>query len=467
MEENPSSGGRSAGATRRPRSLRFSLAGRLARILILALALFAALVLAAVSWTTWPLWIVFSLAFAVTMVPAVAAVSRALRPLEWTLEALSDGIRSFRDHDFSVRIAAAREDELGDLLRLYNRVGEILQEERGQLRQRELLLQTALDQSPVAILLVNPLDRVVYANQEARRLFTGGTRLGGRRFSEILEGCPGEMRELIGSARDGIFSVDAEAGPEVYHLAERDFTLNLRRHRLILLRRMTAELARQEAEIWKKVIRVISHEINNSLAPISSLTHSGLLISGDPSQSHRQEPIYRSIRERIDHLTSFLEGYARFARLPRPRPQPVEWRSWLEGLKRIYDFEIVGELPEAPGHFDPVQMQQALINVLKNAREASHDGERICVQVDRLPGGETRLQVLDRGKGMSEQIMRRALLPFYSTKPAGGGVGLPLCREILEAHGGAIRIQSRPGGGTIVSFWLPHRPAPPSGSPSG
>jgi len=218
---------------------------------------------------------------------------------------------------------------------------------------------------------------------------------------------------------------------------------------------MTSELARQEAEVWKKVIRVISHEINNSLAPISSMTHSGLLIANDPSQVHRLAPIYRTIRERIEHLSGFLEGYARFARLPRPKPERVEWKPWLEGLSRLIEFDLLAEPPEIPGHFDPVQMQQALINLLKNAREASEDGARVSVRVDRLPDGGARVQVLDRGHGMTEEVMKRALLPFYSTKPSGSGVGLPLCREIVEAHGGSLRIQNREGGGTVVSFWLP------------
>lgn len=440
--------------------MRFSVAGRLAGILVLGLVLFATTAWALQSLTNWPLWIVQLISLGVSLPPTVMAVGKALQPLDGTLEALSDGIRSFQDHDFSVRIAAGRDDELGDLVRLYNRVGEILQEERGQLRQRELLLQTALDQSPVAILLVNPLDRIIYANQEARRLFTGGSSLAGQRFEGILRHCPEELRQVIGTSRDGIFSVEGEGKPEIYHLAERGFFLNRRRHRLVLLRRMTSELARQEAEIWKKVIRVMSHEINNSLAPISSMTRSGLLIARDPSQAQRLEPVYRTIRERIEHLTEFLEGYARFARLPKPKPEIVHWKPWLEGLRRLFAFELEGEPPELPGHFDPSQMQQAMINLLKNAREASENGKGIAVRVDRLPDGEIRVQVMDRGRGMKEEVMRRALLPFYSTKPSGSGVGLPLCREIVEAHGGSLRIQSREGGGTVVSLWLPPRIGP-------
>jgi signal transduction histidine kinase len=224
---------------------------------------------------------------------------------------------------------------------------------------------------------------------------------------------------------------------------------------------MTAELARQEAEIWKKVIRIISHELNNSLAPISSLAHSGKLIARRPDQMHRLESVYDSIRERVDHLTSFLEGYAKFARLPSPAKRRVDWQEWLDGLRQVEDFVLTGEPPAAPGHFDPAQLEQVMINLFKNAREATDGGAEIEVKVERLPEGSTRVQVLDRGRGMSEEVMRQALLPFYSTKASGAGVGLPLCREIVEAHGGALRIHGRPDGGTVVSFRLPAGPSSP------
>jgi nitrogen fixation/metabolism regulation signal transduction histidine kinase len=442
----------------------FSLAGRLGVILGLGLFLFVGLSLTAQwlplpDWLELPQWLVYLISFGITLPLFLWAAQRFLRPLERTVGGLADGIRSFRDHDFSVRIATDREDELGDLIRLYNRVGEILQDERTQIRQRELLLQSALDQSPLAIVLVNPLDRIIYANHEARRLFLGGGRLAGRSFAEILDRCPEEMRQVLDSESDGIFTVDTENEPETYHLAQRGFSLNRRPHRLYLLRRMTHELARQEAEIWKKVIRIISHELNNSLAPISSLAHSGLIVARQHEQAERLEPIYASIRERVDYLTRFLEGYARFARLPRPKKQWVDWGEWLEGPGELYTFDLVGDLPGTTGYFDPSQLQQVLINLLKNAVEASDGEAEISLRIDRAPDGRTRVQVLDRGRGMSDEVMRKALVPFYSTKQSGTGVGLPLCREIVEAHGGTLRIQSRSGGGTAVSLWLPPSPA--------
>ena len=445
--------------TARPRT--FSIVGRLAGLMALALSLFAALMAAGWHLTPLPAWLVILLAFVATLPLVVWGAGVLLDPLSRTLRGLSDGIRSFEDRDFSVRIPTERDDELGELLRLYNQVGETLQEERSQIRQRELLLHAALEQSPIALVLVNALERVVYENHEARRLFMGGERLRGRHFGEILEGCPGTLREILASETDGIFTVDPDEEPETYHLAQRHFYLNRRRHTLYLLRRMTVELARQEAEIWKKVIRIISHELNNSLAPISSLAHSGKLIASRPDEVHRLESIYDTIRERVDHLTKFLEGYARFARLPKPTRQSVDWAEWLEGLRKVSAFELVGEVPGTRGYFDPVQLEQVMINLFKNAREAADGEAEITLKVEHMPDETTRVQVLDRGRGMSEEVMRQALLPFYSTKSSGAGVGLPLCREIVEAHGGTLRIYGRAGGGTVVSFRPPAEPSSP------
>lgn len=443
----------STGPVQAPPS-RFSIAGKLVAVVAAALVLQLAVALLAERAGASP-WASSAAGFAVALAFSTWSVAAATRPLRRTLASLADGIRSFQDRDFSMRLAAGRDDELGELLRLYNRVGELLQEERGHLRQRELLLQSALDRSPVAILLVGPLDRVTFANVEARRLFLGGGRLVGLGFTEIAEHCPAEMRQVLESGSDGLFSVEADGELETYHLSQRDFRLNRRPHRLLLLRRMTTELARREAEIWKKVIRIISHELNNSLAPISSLAHSGLLVARSGERLERLDSIHAAIRERIDHLTGFLEGYARFARLPQPHVRSVDWEEWLAGPRRLYRFEIAGRLPTAPGVFDPTQLEQVLINLLKNAHEASDDGGPVEVRVGMPADGSARIEVLDRGRGMEPDVMRRALLPFYSTKPSGGGVGLPLCREIVEAHGGTLRIQGRTGGGTAVTIRLP------------
>lgn len=438
---------------------RFSLAGKIAAgYLVLVVAMAAAAVILARFEAITPITsFLLILAFAV---PTGAwVIHRQVRPIQTVVQSVSDGIRSFRDQDFSVRLAYRRRDELGELVELYNEVGEVLRDERQTLRQREILLGTALDRSPAGILLVNQLDRILYSNREARNLLLGGARLEGRRFDEVRAGCPASMREILDSRADGLFTTAGEQleDAETYHLSQRSFLLNRRRHRLIVLRRLTGELGRQEAEVWKKVIRIISHELNNALAPVSSLVSSVEHMARDPRRAHRLDEAFGTIRERLDHLGRFIDGYARFARLPRPRREPVAWRPFIEGIVAESDPVTVEALPTEDGWFDPAQMRQVVINLLKNAHEASEAGSQVTLRVDRTGEG-TFLQVRDQGRGMNEETLAKALLPFYSTKQTGTGLGLPLCREILEAHGGKLSLQAIASGGTLVTCWLPPRP---------
>ena len=128
--------------------------------------------------------------------------------------------------------------------------------------------------------------------------------------------------------------------------------------------------------------------------------------------------------------------------------------AFLRALQDTSPFTIVGEIPARPGVFDPAQMEQVLINLVKNAREAGAPGDSITMEVQPHAGG-WRIQVLDRGSGMSDEVLGNALLPFYSTKSAGAGLGLTVCREVIEAHGGRISLANRPEGGLIVTLWIP------------
>jgi signal transduction histidine kinase len=204
----------------------------------------------------------------------------------------------------------------------------------------------------------------------------------------------------------------------------------------------------------------MSHELNNSLAPIRSLSHSARQAAGRPEHTALLEGILATIEERATHLAAFLEGYARFARLPQPRPEPVDWRQFLESVHAMSPFQLAGVPPTEPGWFDAVQMQQVLINLLKNAQESGSPPREVGVSVHLTAQGESVLRVVDRGPGMDASVMKRALLPFHSsTKQAGSGVGLALCKEIVEAHGGGLRLENRTGGGLVVTSWLPAGPA--------
>jgi nitrogen fixation/metabolism regulation signal transduction histidine kinase len=447
----------------------FSLAGRITAGFLAITVLVAGLAVASLELDRWfelQWWSRILIILVVALPVGAWLVGKLVSPIRRVVQGVSDGIRSFRDRDFGIRLAYRRNDELGDLVGLYNSVGAVLQEERRSLTQQELLLKTALDRSPAATLLVNPLGRIVYSNREARTLLTGGAKVEGMSFADIKAGCPPEMREILDSEHDGLFTVTHEDEEnETYHLSQRTFTINRRVHVLVLLRRMTGELGRQEAEVWKKVIRVISHELNNSLAPISSLVHSARVVAEDPRHAERSSEIFGTLRERLDDLKGFIDGYASFARLPEPRKQSVEWEEFLKGFGEYDMVDFPDKLPAGSGWFDPAQIRQVLINLFKNAVEASTQEPHISLRIDTTAEGDTYIQVADRGKGMDDETLRKALLPFYSTKKSGSGLGLPLCREIVEGHDGKLTLQSRESGGTIVTCWLPGRRRPVPSTP--
>jgi two-component system nitrogen regulation sensor histidine kinase NtrY len=394
---------------------------------------------------------------------AVALARHAMRPARQALRALHDGVAGFAESDFATRLAAPTSDELGDLVTLFNRMGDVLRRERSSLAQRELLLDTLLQGAPMAILLVNAGGRIVFANHAARRLLGGSTRLSGETFAALVDAAPAGLRDALRRLDDSLVTWDEDGQDETWRVLVRPFTLHTAPHRLVVAERLTADLARQEAQVWKKAIRVLSHEVNNSLAPVSSLAHSAGIVAQRADAAERLPPILDAIAERVAQMTTFLDGYARFARLPAPQVQLVEVGPFLERIRALFPFTSAGTSHDIRARFDPAQVQQVLINLLKNAEESESRREAITLNVVDTADG-VRFTVADRGQGMSDAQMRAALLPFHSTKKTGGGLGLSLCAEIVEAHRGRLRLTRREGGGIAVSVWLPYSSSSSSGT---
>lgn len=401
-----------------------------------------------------PPWTAAVVSLALAVMAAAGGAALATAPARRALRALHDGVMGFAESDFTTRLAAPWPDEVGDLVAVFNRMGAVLRHERAELIQRELLLDTLLQGAPMAILLVDQRERVVFGNAACRRLFKGAARLSGHTLTELIPLAPPALHSPLRRGEDTLVTWDDDGQEESYRVLVRAFHLNTVPHRLLVIERMTSELARQETAVWKRAIRVMSHELNNSLAPISSLAHSARIAAERPDAAQRLPALLETIAERVAHVSGFLEGYARFARLPAPQPARVPLAAFLDGVSRLFPFRLESEVGAHAGWFDPAQVQQVLINLLKNAEESDSTAEAIGVHVEIRDDG-VMLTVLDRGTGMDDEMMRKALLPFHSFKKAGAGLGLSLCSEIVEAHGGRMRLTRRAGGGLAVSVWLP------------
>jgi nitrogen fixation/metabolism regulation signal transduction histidine kinase len=182
--------------------------------------------------------------------------------------------------------------------------------------------------------------------------------------------------------------------------------------------------------------------------------HSARLIT-QPDPGSKLERVYSTIEERAQHLQGFVEGYARFARLPPPRREHVEVSEFLRHIEALVHHVHVVSFPAATGYFDRQQLEQVVINLLKNAEEAGGPRDAIALSMEVASSGATTIRVTDAGLGMSPQVLQNAMLPFYSTKERGSGLGLALCREIIEAHGGSIHLENRETGGLSVTCVLP------------
>lgn len=380
-----------------------------------------------------------------------------------SLQALEIGLLNFKDNDFSVSLHPYGEPQLDALVSLYNQASAKLRSERQFIYQRELMLDKVIQNSPNVMLLVDDSQRVIYANGAARHLFNHGVKVEGMLLPELIAMLPEALKTALNSEQEGLFSMGSSSGDsidendvETWHISRGRFTQNNQQHHLILLKQLTKELNRQEVAVWKKVIRIISHELNNSVAPIASMVNSGRFLTQHLDNTKLQL-IFDTIENRTSHLSQFISHYAQFAKLPLPQKQLIDWSKMTQQLAQQYPFQVLSSLPQMPIKLDAVQLEQVLINLLKNAHESGADADSVALIFEDIthPVAGLLIKVNDQGSGMSSEVLSQALLPFYSTKQSGTGIGLPLCREIIEAHGGRISLQSRPEGGLSVKVWLP------------
>jgi two-component system, NtrC family, nitrogen regulation sensor histidine kinase NtrY len=378
---------------------------------------------------------------------------RKLDPMERAIRALQASVANYSDGNFGHSLILDCPQELRPLLQVHNELGHVLRAERRNLVQRELMLETIVENSPVSLVLIDNYRRIAHANGTARKLIGDGRTLEGEDFDALLQRLPPAMRIAFASGEDGIFTIDIGGLEETLLLLRRDFLLQGVAHKLYVIRPVTREMARTEVATWKKVIRVVTHELNNTLAPISSLTFTGAELARTGAVERMAE-IFGGIRDRTEHLERFVQGYASFARLPTPRKEHVEWASFLEGLALHARVRVIGELPSIPGYFDPGQIEQVLINLIKNATESGGAQDAVELEIRTTPT-TFNIDVRDRGSGMNDAVLANAFLPFYSTKRTGTGLGLALAREIVDAHAGRLTLSNRAGGGLTVTVLLP------------
>jgi len=425
------------------------------------LATVPGLALAAVlAWRTLPpgalRWGVVGAAFAVSVVVIARLRSRVVL----RLKTLSNLVSALREGDYSVRGRDAdRQDPLGEVAWEVNALGDQLRSGRlGELEASALLGQV-LEEIDVAIFAFDG---------------TGLLRLVNRAGSRLLQRAPSQLlgrdAESLGMAGlldgetprrvDGGFG--GQGGP--YELRRSQFRREGLPHTLVVLADLRRVVREEERAAWQRIVRVLSHEINNSLAPIQSIAASLQAVLGRGDPEAWVEDVRSGlgvVARRSEALSRFLSAYARLAKLPAPTLAPVNIPALVQRVTALERTKEVRVVPGPPAWVrgDADQLEQLLINLLKNAVEAAGEtGGGVSIGWEEAPG-EVELIVSDEGPGLLDS--RNLFVPFYTTKPEGSGIGLVLCRQIAEAHRGTLSLRNAEGRrGCDARLRLP-RVAPP------
>lgn len=326
---------------------------------------------------------------------------------------------------------------------------------RSGAKEHEAIARMAADSNPDAIVLFGETGDILYANPAARDLFFEGTAPEGKNFLRMLAAAPEALREALSGETERLFTVEIEGRRETYHVCRCTVPMQGELYTMLIVKLLTKEVSRREIDTLKTVVRVVSHEVNNSLAPITSLVGTARLMLDKPEHLPKLGQALDTIEERARHLQAFLSGYAGLARLPLPRQADVSLGPLIAHLGTLFPGVVLPRASALEGHFDSAQIEQVLINLIKNAIEAGSAPADVTVSVRVDADGSTRFEVADRGRGLSREALESALLPLYTTKEKGSGIGLTICREIVDAHGGSLCLANRDGGGAVVTVVLP------------
>ena len=370
------------------------------------------------------------------------AVRRAVvRPLQ----TLANVLAALRQEDYSIDARGAdRDDALGLVLAEANALRDILRQRRLGALEAAALLRTVLSEIDVAIFTFDDEGTLRMMNRAAENLIGArSSRAIGARASDI-----GLDFALEGEAPRTLDRVFPGATGR-WELRRGEFRQAGRASTLVVLSDLSRVLREEERQAWQRLVRVLSHEINNSLAPISSIADTlTRLLARDETTPEVRADVRDGlvvIGRRADSLRRFMTAYARMAQLPPPRRERVEVRSLVERVARLEDRRIVRMSggPDIAVDADRAQIEQVLINLLRNAVDAvEENGAHGDVDVSWSAGnGTVEIRVSDEGAGIADTA--NLFVPFFTTKPDGSGIGLPLSRQIAEAHGGTLELENR------------------------
>jgi PAS domain S-box-containing protein len=378
---------------------------------------------------------------------------QVIRPLH----TMANLLTALREGDFSVRARGAnRDDPLGDVMSEINMLSGILQEQRLGALEATALLRTVMEEIDVAIFAFDANETLRLVNRAGQELIAQpAERILGRHAAEL------GLADCLAGETTRVLTRTFAGGTGRWGMRRTSFREGGLPHQLVVIADLSQPLREEELKAWQRLVRVIGHELNNSLAPIKSIAGSLNTMLRRPQRADDWEQDMTGgleiIEARAEGLNRFMQSYARLAKLPAPVRQPVELGPLLRRIVTLGTRSnvVLIDGPEIKLAIDVAQIEQVVINLVKNAVEAVEETNTGNVRVTwRKMPGQVEIAVEDNGPGIASA--QNLFVPFFTTKPSGSGIGLVLCRQIAENHGGALTLENREvATGCIARLRLP------------
>lgn len=382
---------------------------------------------------------------------------RLLNLITLPLQTASNMLSALREGDFSLQASyVSDEDPLGQLMLEINLLTNVLSEHRMDAMEAHALMDKVLEEIDAAVLTFNPELRMTLANPAALRMLGLRREEAKGRFAAELG-----LDSALASPANATIPHPHPDKPGRFTVRKGTYRVDGKPHELLILIDVSRNLREEELMAWKRLIRVLGHELNNSMTPIRSLAESLRQIARkdqlDAEDRADLDEGLEIIRQRADGLSRFVHEYARLAKLPPPNKRTFQLLPLVRRIASLFEHPAVTVDPESPDlslDADPDQIEQALLNLIKNGVEAAQSNQGAVKVCWRRMGESLVLHVEDTGPGIANPD--NLFIPFFSTKKGGSGIGLTLSRQIIEGHEGSLELANRlDGPGCCASITLP------------
>lgn len=383
------------------------------------------------------------------------------RQLIMPINTIASGIESIEEKDFSMKFVKVGHPEMDKLIEVYNKMIDQLREERLKQEEQHYFLKNLIEASPSGVLVLDFDENITAVNPTALSFMNyKKDEILGKNIRQL----EGQFIDVIKNLKEDKPQTVALSGMQVYKCHKASFLDRGFNHFFIMIEQLTDEIVRSEKNAYGKVIRMMSHEINNSIGSVNSILNTCLEYKDQLTEKDAGifENAVQVAIARNNHLNGFMMNFADIIRLPQPTPKEIDLHELLYSVRDLMIFDLEKkhirwewQIPAEPMLLliDPLQMEQVLVNIVKNAVEAIENNGFIRIETSSKP--EKYLKIYDSGKGIPAEIKPQLFSPFFSTKKQGQGIGLTLIREILINHGFTFALENCDSGLTCFTINFP------------